>query len=87
MFIGSLTFPDIGSKFFHDWILDFFSSKTEKKHSGLMMGVVGTPSGSLSGRYPGNNIRSPNAGSVLGQRRRRWVNTEPVLCKCLVFAG
>ena len=32
------------------------------------------------------NIRcSHSVGSVLGQRLRRWPNTEPTLCKHLVF--
>ena len=31
--------------------------------------------------------RSPNVCSMLGQRRRRWANTEPTLAERLVFAG
>ena len=33
------------------------------------------------------STRSPNVGSMLGQRRRRWANIEPTLSEHLVFAG
>ena len=33
------------------------------------------------------NRRSPNAGLMMGQRRRRWANINPALGKRLVFAG
>ena len=32
-------------------------------------------------------IRSHNADSMLGQRLRWWINIEPALGQCLVFAG
>ena len=41
----------------------------------------------LSEDNPVNTRRSPNAGSMLGQRRRRWANIEPALGECLVIAG
>ena len=41
--------------------------------------------GSLSS--PANTIHCPIVGSMLGQRRRRWINIEPALGHCLVFAG
>ena len=31
--------------------------------------------------------RWPNAGLLLGQRRRRWVNSKPTLAQRLMFAG
>ena len=37
-----------------------------------------------TGRNPG---RKPNAGLMLGQRRRRWPNIIPALVDGLVFAG
>ena len=37
--------------------------------------------------FPENTRRSPNAGSMLGQRRRRWPSIEPAFRERLVFAG
>ena len=34
-----------------------------------------------------NTGHSPNAVSMLGQRRRRWANIETALGECPVFAG
>ena len=36
---------------------------------------------------PANPRRSPNVGTMLGQRRRRWANIVPTLGEHLVFAG
>ena len=36
--------------------------------------------------HPANTRRSPNVGSIMGQRRRRWANIEPTLGERLVFA-
>ena len=36
---------------------------------------------------PANTRRSPDVGTTLGQRRRRWPNVVPTLGKCFVFAG
>ena len=36
---------------------------------------------------PANTRHSPNAISMLGQRRGRWANIETALGECLVFAG
>ena len=38
-------------------------------------------------RVPANTRHSPNAGLLLGQRRRRWANIKPALDKLLAFAG
>ena len=38
-------------------------------------------------RFPANTRRSPNVGSMLAYRLRRWANIEPTLCARLVFAG
>ena len=35
---------------------------------------------------PANTRHPPNAGPMLGQRRRRWTNIGPALGGCLVFA-
>ena len=40
-----------------------------------------------SARVPANTRRSPNAGLMLGQRRRRWANIKLALDKLLAFAG
>ena len=37
--------------------------------------------------YPANAGHSPNAVSMLGQRRRRCANIETSLGECAVFAG
>ena len=37
-------------------------------------------------RHP-QQPRSSNVGSMLGQRRRRWANIEPILGERLVFSG
>ena len=37
--------------------------------------------------YPANTGHSPNAVSMLGQRRRRCANIETALGECPVFAG
>ena len=34
-----------------------------------------------------NTKHSPEFGTMLGQRLRRWPNIVPVLGECLVFAG
>ena len=34
-----------------------------------------------------NKRRSPNAGTLLGHRLRRWHNIVPALGECVVFAG
>ena len=34
--------------------------------------------------FPANSVHSPNAGLMLGQRRRRWSNIKTVLGECLV---
>ena len=39
----------------------------------------------LSAAIPANTRHSPNVGSMLGQRRRRWTIIEPTLGECLVF--
>ena len=39
------------------------------------------------GLTPANTGHSPNAVSMLGQRRRRWANIETALGECPVFAG
>ena len=36
---------------------------------------------------PANRKLWPNVGSMLGQRRRRWLNIEPTLGQCLIFVG
>ena len=36
---------------------------------------------------PANTTHRPNAGPMLGQRRRRWANIGPALGRCVVFAG
>ena len=36
---------------------------------------------------PANTRRGPNAGLMLGQRRRRWANINPALGPRLVLAG
>ena len=36
---------------------------------------------------PANTRRWPNAGLLLAQRRRRWVNISPALSQSLVFTG
>ena len=33
------------------------------------------------------DIDTINVGPMLGQRRRRWINIGPTVCRCLVFAG
>ena len=38
-------------------------------------------------RLPANTKHWPNAGSMLGQRRRRWSNNKPALGECFVFDG
>ena len=37
--------------------------------------------------FPAYRRHSPNAVSMLGQRRRRWTNIETALGQCLAFAG
>ena len=37
--------------------------------------------------YPATMRRSTKVGSMLGQRRRRWPNTEPIFGERPVFAG
>ena len=39
------------------------------------------------GSLPENTRYSPNVGSMLAQRRRRWTNIETTLDQCLVFTG
>ena len=36
---------------------------------------------------PANTRRSPDIGSMLTHRLRRWPNIEPTLGECLEFAG
>ena len=36
---------------------------------------------------PANTRHSAKAGSMLGQRRRRWTNIQPALAQCHVCAG
>ena len=36
---------------------------------------------------PANTRHSPNVGSMLAQRRRRWASIEATLVQCFVFAG
>ena len=36
---------------------------------------------------PANMKRWANVGLLLGQRRRRWANSELTLAQCLMFAG
>ena len=36
---------------------------------------------------PGSTKHSANVGSMLGQRRRRWLNIDAILAQYLVFAG
>ena len=38
-------------------------------------------------RRPASMRRRPNVGILSGQRRRRWANSEPTLCQCLMFPG
>ena len=38
-------------------------------------------------RVPANTRRSPNVGTMLDQRRRRWSNIVPTLGECFRFAG
>ena len=44
--------------------------------------------GILDKPYPTNTRHSPNAGFMLGQRRRRWTNIKPALvqCTCVICA-
>ena len=41
----------------------------------------------LQARVHSKHVHSPNAVSMLGQRRRRWTNIETSLGECSVFAG
>ena len=41
----------------------------------------------LTTGYPANTRHSPNAGPMLGQRRRRWINIGPALDQSIVFSG
>ena len=41
----------------------------------------------LSSTHAVNTRRSPDAGTMLGQRRRRWPNIVPILGERFVFAG
>ena len=36
---------------------------------------------------PANTRHWPNVGLMLGQRRRRWPDIGPTLCRCFVFSG
>ena len=36
-------------------------------------------------QLPANTTHPTNAGSMLGQRRRRWPNIKPALCQCLML--
>ena len=55
------------------------------------MGMKTKPGGTmvnlLSTVNPANTGHSPNAVSMLGQRRRRWANIGTSLSECPVFAG
>ena len=42
--------------------------------------------GNVRRGLPGNTTHSPNAGTILGQRRRRWPNNVPALGERLLFA-
>ena len=35
--------------------------------------------------HPADTRHSPNAGSMLDQRRRRWSNLKPTLSQCIVL--
>ena len=50
-------------------------------------GIPGESLKSWSTIAPANTRRSLNAGTTLGQHRRRWPNVVPTLSKCFVFAG
>ena len=41
----------------------------------------------ISGCITENTRRWPNAGLILGQRRRRWLSIKSALGQCLVFVG
>ena len=41
----------------------------------------------LNNELPSKHESWPNAGLLLGQRRRRWVNSKPTLGQRLMFAG
>ena len=46
------------------------------------------PEGSFGwNRVPAKTKRWPNAGLMLGQRRRRWPIIDPALGQLIVFAG
>ena len=36
---------------------------------------------------PANTRRSPNASTMMDQRRKRWANVVPTLGECFLFAG
>ena len=42
--------------------------------------------GRMDSGIQANMIHLPNAGFMLGHRRRRWPNVKPALGKCLMFA-
>ena len=46
-----------------------------------------TNSSCFTNEFPANTGHSPNAASMLGQRRRRWPNIEAALGEWPVFAG
>ena len=41
----------------------------------------------LNNELPSKHESWPNVGLLLGQRRRRWVNSKPTLGQRLMFAG
>ena len=60
-------------------------------YSGLATSIIymvtycNTLAASSGTLYPANTRRSPNVGTMLGQRRRRWTNIVPTLGEC--FCG
>ena len=45
------------------------------------------PKAGIAGKHPANTIHWPDAGSMLGQRRRRWPNIKPASGRCIVLTG
>ena len=66
----------------------FFSNKQlHLLSSQFIVGLHGTIMFLRDAYYHANTGHSPNAVSMLGQRRRRSANIETALGECVVFAG
>ena len=74
---------DIGDQYFDRFMTGYILPSNHKALVGNWANA-----GLMSPRIkPLNTRRWPNAGLMLGQRRRRWANINSALGQRLVFAG